>query len=115
MSNPFHEQSNPYAAPTTELKEAVVQNSAGVTARTVLSLKQTRPWVLFLGIMGILGSLLMFCVSGVAFSIPDRLGPPGAQKMIVAVVYLVFALVNIAPAVLLIRFSQRISNLIVEP
>ena len=111
--------SNPYAPS----ESAVIGNTAAyahdhgqVPAEAVEALRQTRPWVLLLAILGSLitglmmvGGLLM---GGISASADSPAGLGGASLIGMAVGYFIVALVYIYPLVKLFRYSGAISRLI---
>jgi hypothetical protein len=116
VSSPFENQPNPYSAPNVDFRESAKPHFSGdVTPRTIELLRQTRPWVWFLGVLGILGSVLMFCGSGFMFFGAGGVGGgPGNPLAFIAVIYVIMALFYIVPSLMLIRYGQRISNLMAE-
>ncbi|MGB1274345.1 MAG: hypothetical protein ACPG77_01240, partial [Nannocystaceae bacterium] len=103
-------QLNPYQAPTAspdnfgggQLHNAQV----GVSELTVEHLRQTKPWVTFLGVLSIVGSALM--ILGGLFLMGTM---PGNFAML-GVVYVIMAGFMIMPGLFLLRYGSQIGNLI---
>ena len=85
----------------------------GVSATTMDVLRRTRPWVLFLSILGFIGTGLMLIAAIVITaattiaSSRSGIGPPAW----IGLVYVVMALFCFVPAVLLWRYGSRIGTL----
>lgn len=93
---------NPYDSPSTPTID-VGKTSGNI--RTVETLRATRPWVMFLAILGFIGSALMV-LGGIVGGLAVISSNPAGLLMIV--VYLVLGLVYLLPSVYLYRYASRI-------
>jgi hypothetical protein len=96
---------NPYDSPTPSTSWG---DGTGDNHGTVEALRQTRPWVLFLAILGFIGSGLMILgglCSGIALA---RLAGPGG--VIMMILYVGLGVVYLMPAVFLFRYGSRIGD-----
>jgi hypothetical protein len=116
--NPY---TNPYAPPqNTELYGAPVQaqGDPGVVPDSIVDkLRGTRPWVLFLAIVGflctgliVLGGLGMMAMGAVANRSSELLPLAG-----MGILYVLLGGLYVLPAVGLLRFATSISDLLREP
>lgn len=111
------ESSNPYQSPP----EAGTYESIGVSSSVLESLRQTRPYVLFLGILGFIGTALIllaaiFMVGAGAAGGGVGGGPfPGAGGVVIGIVYLLMGLLYIPPSLYLVRYAGRIKTLLAAP
>jgi hypothetical protein len=112
-------QNEPPIAPPAS-PDALPAPAAEITPGMVLALKQTRPWVLFLAIMGFIGSgclfmlgLFMMAGSGFMRMIQPR-GPLSGTVIValIGVLYLVLSVVYLGAAVWLIRYSGAIRRML---
>jgi len=109
--------SNPYSAPVVPGKKGAGGGGAG-SGGTIKPLQKTRPWVIFLAILGLLMALLVF---GLAILIMVGLiAPEGAEPNIVAQfvgggVVFVTGLVYFIPAYLLIKYAMAIGEYVEQP
>lgn len=108
------EQANPYQA-----VESANQDF-NITSNVLESLRQTRPWVLFLGVLGIIAAVLLVLVAigMMAFGLIPNAGaagmPPG-MGVGLGIVYLIMAILYIAPSIYLIRYAGHIKTLLASP
>jgi hypothetical protein len=112
-TSPFHAsaaEANPYASP---------QSSAGATERpsgpwTELrgieaALAGTRPWVIFLSVLGFIGSgFLVLGTVGVSITALTMRGNPG--MLVVAVLYLLMAAFGMGASYYLFTYGRRIGD-----
>lgn len=114
-------QSSPYTAPSAQIVPA---SYGGVSAETIQVLRETRPWVLFIAILGILwtglmvfSGLMMLLAGGMAgFSTPSgSSGPAAALPSVVmmgmAAMYLLLGLLYLYPVIKLFKFAGAIGAL----
>jgi len=100
---------NPYAAPQTDPTAAPgmwpMPEAGIVTAEVLRSMRETRPWVKFLGIMGFIGSGLMV------------LGGLGMMTTVgwMGFIYLLMATLYFFPALHLHRYARSIAILVANP
>ena len=85
----------------------------GITPRTVELLRQTRPWVMFFGVLGFvaaglyaLGGVWMMATTGLS----ARSSVPGTMGLL----YVLVALVFFFPALMLWRYGSRIGDMMVR-
>jgi Na+/melibiose symporter-like transporter len=105
---------NQYAPPTADLNRSGGQDG-GITDAMLESLRKTKGWVMLVGIMlllaaalTLLGGLMMVFASSMLGA--DNAMPRGASVAMGAF-YLVFAIVYVALAMYLIKYSSAISRL----
>lgn len=116
MSSPGHpgSQSNPYSSPRASgarpSEGAPGTGAAAVSEGTIEMLRQTKPWVRFLSVMGFLGAALLV-LAGVFLMLVGGSGP-GAPPRFLGIIYLPFGLLYIVPAVYLWRYADGIRDLI---
>ena len=103
---------NPYAAPQTDPTATPgmwpMPEAGIVTAEVLRSMRETRPWVRFLAVMGFIGSGLVV-LSGLGM-----LGTMGPMSWI-GLVYLLMAALYFFPALHLHRYAGSISALVANP
>lgn len=97
---------NPYQAPQAPLATA---GQLWANATVVELLRQTRPWVLLISIVGFIAAALAV-VGGVIGAIV-LLGQKNPAESVVAIVYLFIGLVYFFPSLYLLRYSQKIRDL----
>lgn len=110
MSEP---SSNPFESPTAT-GEAVYTGGVDPSTRTVEMLRQTRPWVLFLGILGVIGLALM--ALGAFFMIIGSLAGQGQADVpfrFMAVMYGLMVAIYAYPVICLMRYASRIKTFVV--
>jgi succinate dehydrogenase hydrophobic anchor subunit len=108
-------QYNPYAAPHAgdEALESGVADEAHEAI--LLSLKRTRPWVMFLAILGFLGAAVMVFL-GLMMMVTDagmsalKTGPLGGMAPFFAFIYIVFGGIYLVPSTLLWRYADGIGK-----
>jgi hypothetical protein len=107
-----------YAPPRGNLTPGATM-AGQVSAGTVQALKETRPWVKFLAVLGMIGTVLMLLggIGGLAAftfaaSGSSGLGPWGPGMVaLMAVLYLAMALLYIYPILKLFKYSGAITRL----
>lgn len=113
-TNPFASDPNPYQAPS-ESRMApggMPGGGAWITPSVIELLSQTRPWALFLSILGFISSGLMAIVGvigGVGGLAMARAG--GVQMAVMMLVYPLIGLLYFFPSLYLFRFAQAIRDL----
>jgi hypothetical protein len=81
----------------------------------VEQLRATRPWVIFLAIVGFLGSGL-FGLIGLIFLAAGSVGPGGGKlPAAFGLVYIVPAAIGVFPSVGLLRYGSAIGRLVRDP
>lgn len=112
------ESSNPYQSPHEQPRAA-----DGITpsVRTADMLRQTRPWVRFLGILGFvsIGFMLLAAAGMLLAALASRAtgaggGIPLVQAIVFGVMYVVMGLLYIIPSMYLLRYASRISTFLDE-
>lgn len=108
-------QYNPYAAPNVG-DDALEPGAADEAHEAILtSLKRTRPWVMFLAILGFLGSAVMVFL-GLMMMVTDagtsalKTGPFGGMAPFFAFIYIVFGGIYLVPSTLLWRYADGIGK-----
>jgi hypothetical protein len=108
---------DPFRAPVAELggprAASTAEANAIVPSEIVELMRQTRPWVLFLAILGFIFSGL-FCIGGVAFAVySGRIGGKEGRTFPVAagLVYFALGFIQIFPSLFMMRFSGAVSRL----
>jgi len=80
---------------------------------SVEALRATKPWVRFLAVLGIIGTVLMVLGSMVLLNFHGAMrGIPAAARVLVQVFYLIMAGLQIPPAIYLTRYANRIGTLL---
>lgn len=105
---------NQYAPPAADLNRSAGQDG-GITDAMIESLRKTKGWVLLVGIMlllaaalTLLGGLMLVFASSM---MGDAGGMPRGASVAMGGFYLIFAVVYVALAVYLIKYSNAISRL----
>ena len=85
--------------------------------KRVRLLKQTGPWTLTIGILMFIGSAFMVlaAIGMIAFGSIGGAGMQIGMAVTVGIFYLVLAVFYVVPAVLLVRYSKRISEYVTAP
>jgi hypothetical protein len=104
---------NPYAAPIADHQRAPttvgLPGDGQVTPAILDSMRQTRPWVLFLGILGFIGAGFMV-LGGLGMLVAgSAIG--GGEMGAIAIVYIVMAVFYIFPSLYLYRYASSIKML----
>jgi len=102
---------DPYASPGSPYAAG---SGGGVTPVTIEALKETRPWVRLMGILGFIGSALIVLVSLTMFvgaGFAKQLGMAGIG---LGFVYLCMAVLYIFPSLYLLRYAGAIQALAVS-
>lgn len=105
---------NPYAPSESSVIGNTFSYAHGhgqVPAEAVEALRQTRPWVLLLAILGSIATGLMV-LGGVSIAIFSASSAGGATMIGMAFGYLIVALLYIYPILKLFRYSGAISRLV---
>lgn len=115
------EDHNVYQSPTTNVVPGAetlhpAERQSGVTERMVAALRRTRPWVLFLAVLGFITSgfmvllgMAMTLMSSFMGGMQDELGFP---PIILGLVYLFVAAIYFFPCLLLQRYASAIRELV---
>ncbi len=105
---------NPYLPPADPAARAFPSDGrAGVSEMSVEMLRQTKPWVFFLGVLALIGSGLMALV-GLGMLVLGAVasasgGPP---TFVLGLVYLPMALLYIYPGIKLWKYGSAIGRLV---
>jgi hypothetical protein len=110
--NPY---ANPYAPPQAHAGPMLTDDlpaGGAVSDAVVEPLRSTRPWVIFLAVLGFIGAGLMVVV-GLAMLAMGRLIPnvPGAFGLI----YIALGAVYVFPSLHLLRYGSAIARLVRDP
>ena len=111
------ERPDPYRPPRADLSQRPSPAaSAAITRNMIESLVKTRPWVLLIGIVMIVGcvfmvfgGLLMFALGNIAGFGAEGLGPMAGAG--VGAAYLVLAVLYFFPALYLVRYAGAIKRI----
>jgi hypothetical protein len=100
---------NPYQSPAEASGSPLGQLELASGSRIVSLLRQTRPWVRFLSVLGFIVAalLLIGAVIGLIVSATTQ----GPAESVMFVIYLACAMLYIVPSVYLFRFADRIADL----
>jgi hypothetical protein len=111
------ERPDPYRPPRAGLSQrSTPAASAAITRNMIESLVKTRPWVLLIGIVMIVGcvfmvfaGLAMFAIGNIAGLGGEGLGPMAGAG--IGAAYLVFAVLYFFPALYLMRYAGAIKRI----
>ena len=111
------EPRNPYMPPGSQLSAppmASMGGGEGVSAVSLEHLRNTKPWVRLLSVMGFIGSALLVIVALAMMVGSGFMGEQfsGAMGIGLGVAYLLFALFYIYPSVCLWRYATAIQTLL---
>lgn len=114
---PEAEPSNPYAAPRAAMTGFSVENpSAGEVAPDLVDvLRQTKPWVRFLAVLGFIGIGFMVLASVAMLglgSVAGNRGLPAGFGIGMMLLYLFMAGIQLPAAIFLNRYASRIGTLL---
>ncbi len=109
---------NPYQAPTAEPDQSGAQPLEGVNVTTTMinHLRQTRPWVRFLSVLGFvtLGLILFTALSFVIAALAGADLGEGFPAVIVGIAYIGLGVVYIFPVLYLNRFAGSLRRLLAQ-
>jgi hypothetical protein len=108
--NPF----DPPRAAVLAVPEPSSMEARAAVAGALDALRATKPWARFLGVLGILGTVLMVALAILMVSLsrgPFKAMPP-AMRLVMPVLYLVMAALQLPPVVFLNRYATRIGTLL---
>lgn len=113
---------NPYAAPGARQVQSQAPAEAGVSARTIDLMRRTRPWVVFLAVLGAIGSVFLIIGALAALALggaatkammgTDPEGAPTWLPMALAAVYVVIALLYVMPVIKMFKYSGAVKSLV---
>ena len=114
--------SNPYSPPLTSYPDTArpyqqpFLAEAGPTQLTIDVLRQTKPWVMFVSVLGFLGSALC-ALAGVGMMVIGAFGGMGAHTpafpaLALGAIYLPLALLYIYPSMKLWSYGSAIGRLV---
>jgi hypothetical protein len=111
--NPFSGDAspNPYQAPTVASLASDVSGSDPSLGRVAEMLRQTKPWVRFMSVMLFIGAALLVLGGLVIMASGAAEGPvPGLGRVgaVLGFIYIVMAVLYIAPGVFLWMYADRI-------
>lgn len=113
--NPY----NPYEAPQTNESQFGAVPTDNAQAAILDAMKKTRPWVLFLSILGFLGAGVMFLfgfvmlVAGSAMTAFSK-GPMEKLSPLLSLVYFALGAFYVVPSLLLFRYGTSIGSFTVS-
>lgn len=102
---------NPYAAPVAAGRQPRAGGDAAVSLEIVESLRQTRPWVLGLSVVGLFLGLICALVGGAALIGSFRAGV-GSTVQVVGLAYLAFTPMFVMPSWRLRLFGASIRKFV---
>lgn len=103
---------NPYQPPTASYDDRAQTGDGEVPPEIVEAMRQTRPWVLFLGVLGFLSVGLM-ALLGLGVMVANPKGMPGGGAL--GLVYILLGVLYVVPALYLWRYGGRIGTLVQFP
>ncbi len=108
--------SNPYAAPSAQLDGAAMGSgsSAEISPSVVGMLRQTKPWVRLLAVLGFIGIAFMVLASVSMLALGSTMGGglPAGFGVAMMLGYLVMAGIQLPAAIFLNRYASRIGALV---
>jgi len=104
--NPFASDDNPYQAPKITTDSSDIGGLYPSLDRAANMLRQTKPWVRFISVLMFIGAAFMVLVGLIATVAGARM--PGAFGPVVGLIYIVMAILYIAPALFLWMYADRI-------
>ena len=124
MSTPTNTSSddNPYNAPTSMIggsdgPSPFAESEGGVSLKTVEMLRQTKPWVRFVSVLGFIAAVL-FILGGIFTLITISVGAGTGLSPLEVVgflaVYVTLGLLYLPPSVFLFRYASRIADLMAD-
>jgi hypothetical protein len=114
--NPYSPPSDlpPYPAAAAAPPYPIAASPGAVSEATILALRQTRPWVMFLGILAFIGSAFMLLASLLMIGVALVAGGGSAEKgmqALLGVIYLPLAVLYIYPGIKLWTYGSSIGRL----
>jgi len=100
---------NNYAPPNSDVTAS--SGTGGVTNPMLNALSGTKPWVLLIGILSIIGSVFIFIAAARMLAMGSQPGVPGGILIGMAVLYLAMGVVNIVLGIFLVKYSSAIGRL----
>jgi len=109
--NPYTPPAAAYGAPYAASPSHGAAPTEAVTELAIESLRQTRPWVLFLSVLAFLGSGFML-LAGIGMTIVGLVASKGQGfQSLIGLAYIPFGLVYVYPAVKMWAYGSAISRL----
>jgi len=105
---------NPYAAPRApvmQMSRPGGESQGAVSAGALEMLRLTKPWVRFLGVLGIIGMVLL-SLGGVAVAIAGAAMKSNGSMLGLGLVYLLMGVLYLPPIIYLNRYANRIGDLL---
>jgi hypothetical protein len=105
---------NPYTAPSATVAHPGTYGSSPVgtvSAGAVEALRQTRPWVFFLAILGFIGSGFMVLAGLAVVAMGSVMRETNQYAPWLGLIYLVLAPLYIAPSIKLVKYAGAIRRL----
>jgi hypothetical protein len=107
---------NPYSPPmgsaTPYGSAAASEARATPTDMTMELLRQTRPWVLFLGVMAFIGSAFLLLGGVGSMVLGATSGARGAPTMLLGLIYIPMSVLYVYPGLKLWSYGQAIARLL---
>jgi len=107
---------NHYAAPQSDVSDVINTNTGGITQTVFEAMRGTKPWVLMIGIVLMIGAVfLIFGAIGVLFSATIgkvAAGPQAGVLLGIGAGYALMSVIYITLAVYLMKYSTAIGRLL---
>lgn len=110
-ASPFASDPNPYQAPTESRMAAGLPGGQWATPTVIELLSQTRPWVLFLSVIGFLVAGLCILGGVLGGIIMISAGQGGVEGATILLVYPLIGVIYFFPSLYLFRCSRAIRDL----
>lgn len=104
------EANQPYRPPQADLSSSS-QGDGGITPRMIELLRKTRPWVLFLAVLGLIVTVLVV-VLGFGFGVVMLASGENQEMAVLGVIYLFMALIYFFPCYYLLKYAAAIKSLV---
>jgi len=105
--NPFASDENPYLAPNIVTSAGDAIGGDPGLDRAADMLRQTKPWVRFVSVILFILAALMVLV-GLAVMVGGMMGPMGPSGAVFGAIYILMAILYIAPGIFLWAYADRI-------
>ena len=108
-------EDNPYQSPASSIGgQQSIHTGDGVSNGIIDIMARTRPWTLFVAILGLIGVGFMILASIIIFATMSKLGN-GGVGILMSLIYLAMAAIYALPCIRLIQYSSAITQLRLTP